>query len=373
MAAPGEEDGGATADPGAVETREEDAAEGPGEQQQEEAVLATEDAPHAAEEEDEGAKGTAAPAAQDAGEDAPAADAAKPAGRPDDATPCKVFVGGVGTIISTADLLMFCSKFGTVVDSIIMEGRGFGFVTFETETMANAFMNGGPHVINGRTLDVRPAISKSASRPAGSAPPGSNQPTNKIFVGGLSDVSDEDFKEYFSRFGNTTDVHQVRTADGRARGYGFVTYEDLAGSKACIDAGVPTLGTGVVEVRYAQPRHVVEANKQFGGMGGGFRPGFQGMPGGHKPLNMAGFTNGHHMRPGDWACNSCGNINFSFRTECKKCNAPRSYDAPTPLGPGGIPRPGMGHGPPPGMGYGQQGPGYGQPAQGRRLDTASGR
>ena len=31
MAAPGEEDGGATADPGAVETREEDAAEGPGE------------------------------------------------------------------------------------------------------------------------------------------------------------------------------------------------------------------------------------------------------------------------------------------------------------------------------------------------------
>merc|ERR1719213_1115434 len=33
--------------------------------------------------------------------------------------------------------------------------------------------------------------------------------------------------------------------------------------------------------------------------------------------------------PGDWLCGSCGNHNFQWRTECKRCNAPRSADAQT--------------------------------------------
>ena len=33
--------------------------------------------------------------------------------------------------------------------------------------------------------------------------------------------------------------------------------------------------------------------------------------------------------PGDWLCASCGNHNFQWRTECKRCNAPRTADAQT--------------------------------------------
>merc|ERR1712217_771408 len=28
-------------------------------------------------------------------------------------------------------------------------------------------------------------------------------------------------------------------------------------------------------------------------------------------------------RPGDWNCQSCGHLNYSSRTECQKCSAPR--------------------------------------------------
>ena len=28
-------------------------------------------------------------------------------------------------------------------------------------------------------------------------------------------------------------------------------------------------------------------------------------------------------REGDWRCNACNNINFSFRTQCNRCQKPR--------------------------------------------------
>lgn len=32
-------------------------------------------------------------------------------------------------------------------------------------------------------------------------------------------------------------------------------------------------------------------------------------------------------RPGDWSCSGCGNLNFSYRTECRRCNAPKDRNA----------------------------------------------
>lgn len=36
-----------------------------------------------------------------------------------------------------------------------------------------------------------------------------------------------------------------------------------------------------------------------------------------------GGGNSSNARPGDWNCTSCGNMNFSSRTDCKSCSAPR--------------------------------------------------
>ncbi|GAB4817432.1 hypothetical protein N2152v2_004478 [Parachlorella kessleri] len=38
------------------------------------------------------------------------------------------------------------------------------------------------------------------------------------------------------------------------------------------------------------------------------------------------------LKPGDWSCSSCGNLNFMRRTECNKCGQPKTEDA-TVVGP----------------------------------------
>jgi len=50
----------------------------------------------------------------------------------------------------------------------------------------------------------------------------------KIFVGGLPDMSTEELVEYFTAFGSVVDAIVMRTATGRPRGFGFVTFDDLA-------------------------------------------------------------------------------------------------------------------------------------------------
>jgi len=52
---------------------------------------------------------------------------------------------------------------------------------------------------------------------------------NKLFVGGLGECSDEELVAYFSQFGTLVDhVVMKDKANGRPRGFGFVTYDDPA-------------------------------------------------------------------------------------------------------------------------------------------------
>ena len=72
--------------------------------------------------------------------------------------------------------------------------------------------------------------------------------------------------------------------------------------------------------------------------------------GGGGPPGGAPFRGG--AREGDWFCGSCGNDNFSWRTECKQCGCPKSSGGmPAHGAMGGPPRWDgghmMGHGAPP--------------------------
>merc|ERR1712216_715012 len=35
-------------------------------------------------------------------------------------------------------------------------------------------------------------------------------------------------------------------------------------------------------------------------------------------------TSGQQMRPGDWECKACGNVNYASREVCNKCGVPKS-------------------------------------------------
>ena len=58
----------------------------------------------------------------------------------------------------------------------------------------------------------------------------------KVFVGGLKeDMEDEDLREYFSMFGNVTEVTRLTEEDtGKKRGFGFVEFDDYDPVDKCI-------------------------------------------------------------------------------------------------------------------------------------------
>ncbi|CDW60956.1 Heterogeneous nuclear ribonucleoprotein A1 [Trichuris trichiura] len=142
---------------------------------------------------------------------------------------CKLFIGNLSPTTTTEILLKFYSHYGKVIECKILrhavtkESRGFGFVTFSNAEMVDAAMNARPHFVGGRMVDPRRALPKEVLDET-SGPIA----TNRIFVRGISHQHNpETLEEYFSRFGNVTEVTiMVDPATGKRRGYAVVCFDD---------------------------------------------------------------------------------------------------------------------------------------------------
>eukprot|EP00191_Tetraselmis_sp_GSL018_P019054 CAMPEP_0177588710 /NCGR_PEP_ID=MMETSP0419_2-20121207/6377_1 /TAXON_ID=582737 /ORGANISM="Tetraselmis sp., Strain GSL018" /LENGTH=126 /DNA_ID=CAMNT_0019078939 /DNA_START=156 /DNA_END=533 /DNA_ORIENTATION=- len=77
-------------------------------------------------------------------------------------TPGKLFVGGLDPCTTQESLVDYCSQWGELVDSVIMPGRGFGFVTFATTQSSESFLNHEEHIIDGKRVDAKPAVPRGA-------------------------------------------------------------------------------------------------------------------------------------------------------------------------------------------------------------------
>lgn len=71
--------------------------------------------------------------------------------------------------------------------------------------------------------------------------PGNHISQRKLFVGGLSFTTDDaSLLKNFSRYGKVQEAKVIFTADGKPRGFGFVTYVHEKGSRYCLQqAGDP--------------------------------------------------------------------------------------------------------------------------------------
>lgn len=166
--------------------------------------------------------------------------------------------------------------------------RGFGFLTFKDPRTVNVVMV-KEHFLDGKI--VRTLIStstKAPSRLSKSGPKLTNckidpkraiprdeqERTSKIFVGGVSqDATEQDFKEYFARFGRVVDATLMIDKDtGRPRGFGFVTFDSEAAVDATLQGDLMILGKSI-EVKKAQPRGNMREEDDFGGRGRGGRRG----------------------------------------------------------------------------------------------------
>lgn len=164
----------------------------------------------------------------------------------------KLFLGGISPNTTTEAIEAHFARYGTVVDAVVMykdgKHRGFGFVTFDNADSVGAVL-AEDQVIDGRTIDAKPAVpqgeapparlpepqptsSASTPRPITDAPDqptaGSSGPAcDKVFVGGLAQTTtDEKVREYFSRYGTIIDCVVMKDRESnRSRGFGFVQFD----------------------------------------------------------------------------------------------------------------------------------------------------
>eukprot|EP00443_Scrippsiella_acuminata_P045530 CAMPEP_0115259620 /NCGR_PEP_ID=MMETSP0270-20121206/47917_1 /TAXON_ID=71861 /ORGANISM="Scrippsiella trochoidea, Strain CCMP3099" /LENGTH=325 /DNA_ID=CAMNT_0002675433 /DNA_START=119 /DNA_END=1094 /DNA_ORIENTATION=+ len=188
----------------------------------------------------------------------------------------KLFLGGVAPTTQKEDIEAHFSRYGTIVDAVVMykdgRHRGFGFVTFAEEEAMNAVLI-EPQVIHDRTIDVKQALPGEQAPPPrtmnggmvggygggiigafggsggflGAAPSGPppqrsfgcggggkggvkgayTGATDKVFLGGLSPTTtDEMLSNHFGRYGNLVDVVVMKDKlSQKSRGFGFVRYD----------------------------------------------------------------------------------------------------------------------------------------------------
>jgi len=171
------------------------------------------------------------------------------------------------------DLKIFFGQFGELVmaqvkrDPKTSQSKGYGFIRFKDFEVQQK-VTSQRHCIDGRWCDARIPNSKGGEM--------MTQYSRKIFVGRVSeDLTKQDLKDYFSKYGEVTDVF-IPTPH---RAFAFVTFVDPAVAQELQDAGEDHLIKGCsVNISNATAKN--PDRSRGGGGGGGFdQNGYPGNPG----------------------------------------------------------------------------------------------
>ena len=163
----------------------------------------------------------------------------------------KMFVGGLNWETTDESLKSYFSQFGEVLECNVMRdnvtgrSRGFGFLSFAEARTVNRVMEKREHFLDGKIIDPKRAIPREEQ-----------DKTAKIFVGGVgSDVTENDFKEFFDQFGTVIDAQLMIDKDtGRPRGFGFVTFDSDQAVERIVTSKFLILKNKPIEVKRAEPR-----------------------------------------------------------------------------------------------------------------------
>lgn len=255
----------------------------------------------------------------------------------------KVFCGGLSFQTDEDKLRDYFSQIGTVVDVVIMRDRmsghprGFGFVSFAEEAVANDVAS-RRHDIDGRQVEAKIAIPRNQVPPpssgggarglgmgggatmyggerglSGNSASGSRPNTShlsKIFVGGLpSQVGEAEFSNYFAQFGEVVDAQvMIDHQTGNSRGFGFISFANQAAVEVVVGPGRSSTRHEImgktVEVKRAEPKGATPSGgdrrgrDSYGTGGSGMqatRGHYAGAPGG---LQAGGVGNASGAIPG---------------------------------------------------------------------------
>lgn len=196
-----------------------------------------------------------------------------------EAEKAKLYVGGILRETSEAALREHFSKYGDVSHAVVPKyrdtgtRRGFAFVWYSDPASAKAALEDEEHVILGKKVLVREANrtehhpnqqevrlgQNHCCRTCGNSLNGNNTNTRfrsrKIFVGGLpTSLTEDEFKTFFERFGETTDVVIMHDPYRRPRGFGFVTFASEESADDVMKNNFYEIHGRFVEVKRAIPK-----------------------------------------------------------------------------------------------------------------------
>lgn len=224
---------------------------------------------------------------------------------------CKLFVGGLNVQTTNDGLRAHFEQYGTLMDCVVVQNdqlqrsRCFGFVTYSTAEEADAAMAARPHVVDGKTVELKRAVAREdAGKPEALAK------VKKIFVGGLKeDIEENTLTEYFSQFGMIEKSEVITDKDtGKKRGFGFVHFEDNDSADKAVVLKFHMINGHKVEVKKALTKQEIQAaggarggrgrgggrgmgrnqngfgggRGSYGGYGGGYGGGYSGSDGGYS-------------------------------------------------------------------------------------------
>ncbi|UJR15272.1 hypothetical protein I4U23_002226 [Adineta vaga] len=139
----------------------------------------------------------------------------------------KVFIGSLSYNIDENTFRDYWTKFGNVLDATILrdrEGRsrGFGFVTFDNSASVDALMDSRPHTLDNRVVEPKRAIPREETHRIDV-----QTVVKKLYLGGVKEpMTEDDLRDYFSKYGAVTDIVITKDRDGKYRGFGFVEFDD---------------------------------------------------------------------------------------------------------------------------------------------------
>ncbi|CAH2069806.1 unnamed protein product [Thlaspi arvense] len=232
----------------------------------------------------------------------------------------KLFIGGISWDTDEEKLRDYFSKYGDVVEAVIMRdratgrARGFGFIVFADPSVAERVIM-EKHIIDGRTVEAKKAVPrddqqvlKRHASPIHLMSPvhGGGGRTKKIFVGGLpSSITEAEFKNYFDQFGTIADVvvmydHNTQ----RPRGFGFITFDSDDAVDRVLHKTFHELNGKLVEVKRAVPKEVSPVSNNRSPLPG---PGY-----GTNSNRISGNSYFNNFAPGPVYYNNLGSVGGRF-------------------------------------------------------------
>jgi RNA recognition motif-containing protein len=144
----------------------------------------------------------------------------------------KMFIGGLSWETTDDGLRNYMKVYGEIEDVLIMKdsftnrSRGFAFLTFTDPASIDKVLQ-TDHYIDGKKV---PLVINKKIDPKRAVPKEEYERAEKMFVGGVPDISDREFKEFFGKFGVVTEANVMFDRNtGRPRGFGFVTFANWDG------------------------------------------------------------------------------------------------------------------------------------------------